>query len=57
MLFLLGLALNTVAAGPSLETLRIFGVLQRFAVAYFVVATISTFFTFRSHDILNKVNL
>ncbi|XP_075216758.1 heparan-alpha-glucosaminide N-acetyltransferase [Lycorma delicatula] len=54
MLFILGLALNTVSKGPSLETLRIFGVLQRFGVAYLVVATISTFLTFRSHDILNK---
>lgn len=44
LLFLIGLALNTVSTGPSLEHIRIFGVLQRFAVAYFVVASLLTFF-------------
>ncbi|XP_076754106.1 heparan-alpha-glucosaminide N-acetyltransferase [Xylocopa sonorina] len=38
LLFLIGLSLNTVSTGPQLETIRIFGVLQRFGVTYFVVA-------------------
>ncbi|XP_017753592.1 PREDICTED: heparan-alpha-glucosaminide N-acetyltransferase-like [Eufriesea mexicana] len=38
LLFLIGVSLNTVSTGPQLETIRIFGVLQRFSVGYFVVA-------------------
>lgn len=38
-LFLIGLCLNT-SKGPHLEDIRIMGVLQRFGIAYFVVATI-----------------
>ncbi|KAJ6646719.1 Heparan-alpha-glucosaminide N-acetyltransferase, partial [Pseudolycoriella hygida] len=37
-LFLVGLCLNT-AHGPHMEDIRIMGVLQRFGIAYFVVAT------------------
>lgn len=44
LLFLIGVALNTVSAGPSLEHIRIFGVLQRFGVVYLVVASLLTFF-------------
>ncbi|CAA9999390.1 unnamed protein product [Nesidiocoris tenuis] len=42
-LFLLGLALNTVRVGADLTQIRIFGVLQRFAVVFFVVAILVTF--------------
>lgn len=38
LLFLIGLSLNTVSTGGQLETIRIFGVLQRFGITYFVVA-------------------
>ncbi|XP_031825637.1 heparan-alpha-glucosaminide N-acetyltransferase isoform X2 [Nomia melanderi] len=38
LLFLIGVSLNTAAPGPRLETIRIFGVLQRFGITYFVVA-------------------
>lgn len=44
LLFLIGLSLNTVVAGPGLEHIRIFGVLQRFGVVYLVVASLVTFF-------------
>ncbi|GLG99412.1 Heparan-alpha-glucosaminide N-acetyltransferase, partial [Gryllus bimaculatus] len=47
ILFLLGVMLNTLSVGSHLETLRIFGVLQRFGVVYFVVATISICFSCR----------
>lgn len=43
-LFVMGVCLNTVNGGP-LEKLRIFGVLQRFGVAYFCVATIHILLT------------
>lgn len=46
ILFLLGVMLNTVGSNQ-LETIRIFGVLQRFGIVYFVVATISIFFSCR----------
>lgn len=38
VLFLLGVMLNTVVAGPRLHTMRVFGVLQRFGITYFVVS-------------------
>ncbi|CAK9831846.1 Heparan-alpha-glucosaminide N-acetyltransferase [Anthophora retusa] len=38
LLFLIGVSLNTVRTGGQLETLRIFGVLQRFGITYFIVA-------------------
>lgn len=44
-MFLLGLILG---ASPYLENLRIFGVLQRFAICYFVVATIYITIAFRN---------
>lgn len=40
LMFLIGLSLNTVSTGPQLETIRIFGVLQRFGITYFIVALI-----------------
>lgn len=40
LMFLIGLFLNTVSTGPQLETIRIFGVLQRFGITYFIVALI-----------------
>ncbi|KAG8262559.1 hypothetical protein J6590_051048 [Homalodisca vitripennis] len=46
-LFLLGLMLNTVSAGPELSSLRVFGVLQRFGVVYLLVSTLSIFLTHR----------
>ncbi|XP_068084945.1 heparan-alpha-glucosaminide N-acetyltransferase isoform X2 [Anabrus simplex] len=47
ILFLLGVMLNTIN-GSRLETIRIFGVLQRFGVVYFVVATLAIMFTCRN---------
>ncbi|XP_054002119.1 heparan-alpha-glucosaminide N-acetyltransferase-like [Hylaeus anthracinus] len=38
LLFLIGVSLNTVGAGPRLEIIRVFGVLQRFGITYFIVA-------------------
>ncbi|XP_076619113.1 heparan-alpha-glucosaminide N-acetyltransferase isoform X1 [Colletes latitarsis] len=38
LLFLIGISLNTASTGPQLETIRIFGVLQRFGVTYLIVA-------------------
>ncbi|XP_076394063.1 heparan-alpha-glucosaminide N-acetyltransferase isoform X2 [Megachile rotundata] len=43
LLFLIGVSLNTVGTGPQLESIRIFGVLQRFGVTYFIVAVIYLF--------------
>lgn len=40
VLFLLGMMLNTVVTGPKLHTIRVFGVLQRFGVAYFIVSAL-----------------
>ncbi|KAG7207828.1 hypothetical protein KM043_009429 [Ampulex compressa] len=37
LLFLIGVALNTVGTGAQVEEIRIFGVLQRFGVTYLVV--------------------
>ncbi|KAJ4441630.1 hypothetical protein ANN_11488, partial [Periplaneta americana] len=48
ILFLLGLILNS-SWGAKLETLRVFGVLQRFGIVYLVVATLSICFTCRSY--------
>ncbi|KAF7399575.1 hypothetical protein HZH68_008167 [Vespula germanica] len=45
LLFLIGVALNTLASIPQLEKIRIFGVLQRFGVAYLVVALMFLFLT------------
>lgn len=42
----MGLALNTVGVGAELNTIRIMGVLQRFAICYLVVAILVTFLTF-----------
>ncbi|XP_059489614.1 heparan-alpha-glucosaminide N-acetyltransferase [Neocloeon triangulifer] len=44
ILFGLGVMLNTLGVGPKLETLRIFGVLQRFGILYFLTAGICTIF-------------
>uniref|UniRef100_A0A182R047 Heparan-alpha-glucosaminide N-acetyltransferase catalytic domain-containing protein n=1 Tax=Anopheles farauti TaxID=69004 RepID=A0A182R047_9DIPT len=41
-LFLIGLCLNSIN-GPTVANLRIFGVLQRFGIAYFVVSTVYLF--------------
>uniref|UniRef100_A0A182NJS0 Heparan-alpha-glucosaminide N-acetyltransferase catalytic domain-containing protein n=1 Tax=Anopheles dirus TaxID=7168 RepID=A0A182NJS0_9DIPT len=41
-LFVIGLCLNSIN-GPTVANLRIFGVLQRFGVAYFVVSTVHLF--------------
>uniref|UniRef100_A0A182PU71 Heparan-alpha-glucosaminide N-acetyltransferase catalytic domain-containing protein n=1 Tax=Anopheles epiroticus TaxID=199890 RepID=A0A182PU71_9DIPT len=41
-LFIIGLCLNSIN-GPSLANLRIFGVLQRFGIAYFVVSVVHLF--------------
>ncbi|KZC07019.1 Heparan-alpha-glucosaminide N-acetyltransferase, partial [Dufourea novaeangliae] len=38
LLFLIGVSLNTAYRGPNVETIRIFGVLQRFGITYFLVA-------------------
>ncbi|XP_043514120.1 heparan-alpha-glucosaminide N-acetyltransferase-like isoform X1 [Frieseomelitta varia] len=46
LLFLIGMSLNTMSSGPQLETIRIFGVLQRFGLTYFVVALL--YFIFMS---------
>ncbi|XP_021935257.1 heparan-alpha-glucosaminide N-acetyltransferase isoform X2 [Zootermopsis nevadensis] len=48
ILFLLGLVLNSLW-GSRLETMRVFGVLQRFGLVYFVVATLCVFLTCRSY--------
>lgn len=53
-LFLIGLCLNT-AHGPRMEDIRIMGVLQRFGIAYFVVATIHVIY-FRPINILPNVS-
>lgn len=45
LLFLIGVALNTLGAVTQLEKIRIFGVLQRFGVAYLVVALLFLFLT------------
>ncbi|XP_073978230.1 heparan-alpha-glucosaminide N-acetyltransferase [Rhodnius prolixus] len=49
LLFLLGIALNTVDVGPELSTLRIFGVLQRFSISYFITAVLVTLFMLNSN--------
>ncbi|XP_035914517.1 heparan-alpha-glucosaminide N-acetyltransferase [Anopheles stephensi] len=41
-LFVIGLCLNSMN-GPTMANLRIFGVLQRFGIAYFVVSTVHLF--------------
>lgn len=38
IMFLLGMSLNTIYGSNVLQELRIFGVLQRLAVAYFIAA-------------------
>ncbi|XP_014244708.1 heparan-alpha-glucosaminide N-acetyltransferase-like [Cimex lectularius] len=42
ILFILGLMLNSIGKVAQLETFRLFGVLQRFSVSYFVVSTLVT---------------
>lgn len=42
VLFGLGVMLNTLGVGAKMETLRVFGVLQRFGILYFVVASVCT---------------
>lgn len=42
MLFLIGLCLNAIGTEARLEEIRIFGVLQRFAVAYLVTGIVYT---------------
>ncbi|GFY54741.1 heparan-alpha-glucosaminide N-acetyltransferase [Trichonephila inaurata madagascariensis] len=44
ILFALGLMLNTLCLNVNLKELRILGVLQRFGVSYFVVATVHLFY-------------
>lgn len=46
LLFLIGMSVNTMSSGPQLETIRIFGVLQRIGITYFVVAML--YFLFMS---------
>lgn len=48
ILFLLGLMVNSVW-GSTLQNLRLFGVLQRFGLVYFIVAVLSIFLTCRTH--------
>jgi len=50
ILFLLGLALNSMW-DSTLENLRLFGVLQRFAIAYFVIAVLYIFLNRRSYGL------
>ncbi|XP_076240972.1 heparan-alpha-glucosaminide N-acetyltransferase [Calliopsis andreniformis] len=38
LLFLIGVSLGTAYRGPQLERIRVFGVLQRFGITYFIVA-------------------
>ncbi|KAL0116312.1 hypothetical protein PUN28_011257 [Cardiocondyla obscurior] len=38
LLFLIGIALNTLGTNAQLENIRIFGVLQRFGIAYLIVS-------------------
>ncbi|XP_014601942.1 PREDICTED: heparan-alpha-glucosaminide N-acetyltransferase-like [Polistes canadensis] len=45
MLFFIGVALNTVDSVSQLENIRIFGVLQRFGLAYLIVASMFLFLT------------
>lgn len=40
LLFLIGVALNTIGTNAQLENIRIFGVLQRFGITYLVVGLI-----------------
>ena len=40
MLFFIGLCLNTIGTEARLEEIRIFGVLQRFGVAYLVTGVL-----------------
>ncbi|XP_047119724.1 heparan-alpha-glucosaminide N-acetyltransferase-like [Schistocerca piceifrons] len=50
ILFLLGMMINTSGGYYKLETIRIFGVLQRFGIVYFVVATLMVAFTCRNFN-------
>ncbi|CAL1292528.1 unnamed protein product [Larinioides sclopetarius] len=43
-LFALGVMLNTICSNVNLHELRILGVLQRFGICYFVVATVHLFY-------------
>lgn len=48
-LFFLGICLNTVK-GSYFENLRIFGVLQRISISYFIVATVHLIFTSKTRE-------
>lgn len=48
ILFLLGLMLNSMG-GSTLENMRVFGVLQRFAIAYFVITVLYIYLTRRCY--------
>ncbi|XP_057335542.1 heparan-alpha-glucosaminide N-acetyltransferase [Microplitis mediator] len=50
LLFFIGVCLNSLGTDADLSTLRIFGVLQRFGVAYLVVGSIYTLMS-RRHDL------
>lgn len=57
LLFLIGVSLNTASTGPQLETIRIFGVLQRFGITYFIVATTYLCFARRSKKVQVNVRI
>ncbi|XP_019883449.2 heparan-alpha-glucosaminide N-acetyltransferase-like isoform X1 [Camponotus floridanus] len=45
LLFLIGIALNTLGTNAQLENIRIFGVLQRFGITYLIVSLLYLCFT------------
>lgn len=47
--------LNTAGAGPDLEKIRVPGVLQRFGLVYFIVATMSVVFGGRVYSDQTRV--
>ncbi|XP_043470030.1 heparan-alpha-glucosaminide N-acetyltransferase-like [Leptopilina heterotoma] len=49
-LFLIGISLNTLVTGSQLEDIRIFGVLQRFGVAYLVSGCLYALLSSRTKD-------
>ncbi|XP_064638984.1 heparan-alpha-glucosaminide N-acetyltransferase-like [Lineus longissimus] len=54
ILFFLGIVLNTGPKGTHLENLRVLGVLQRFGITYFVVATVHMFFARIDDGVTNR---
>ncbi|KAK0097192.1 hypothetical protein PV326_003006 [Microctonus aethiopoides] len=61
LLFFLGICLNTLGTDSQLENIRIFGVLQRFGVAYLVVGLIYAFLSKKKtkiyeHGLLAQIN-